>query len=152
MKATVGGDQPMRYAVVRNEASNVTDPRNAIAWVAGAFAALNMTWKEAPAKPRHTRVLGTTADQQALLDVTIRGQSIVDASAVVPVKAEYTPLLVFLLTVLTLNATQQEADQWLARALDKLRRDKLSETTQPWYRWRVTLTTTALGLLTMKVR
>lgn len=122
-----------------------------VAWAIDAFAALNMTWREAPAKGLK-RVIGTTADQQALLDVTIRGRSIVGASAVVPVRPEYTPMLVFLLAVLVEQATREEADAWLARALDKLRRDKPTVTTQPWHRWRVTLTTTTLGLLTMKVR
>lgn len=130
----------------------MTDPSNPVAWAIDAFAALNMTWKEAPAKPRHTRVLGVAADLQAVMDVTIKGRSIVGASAVVPVKPEYTPMLVFLLAVLVEKATREEADQWLARALDKLRRDKPSETTQPWHKWRVTLTTTSLGLLTMRVR
>lgn len=131
------------------EQTQVADP---VAWATDVFSALNMTWQIAPAKPRHTRVLGKTADQQALMDMTIRGKNIIGASAVVPVRPEYTPILVFLLTVLVEQATQREADQWLARALDRLRRDKPSETTQPWHRWRVTLTTTALGLLTMKVR
>ena len=74
------------------------------------------------------------------------------ASAVVPVRPEYTPMLVFLLAVLVEQATREESDAWLARALDKLRRDKPSETTQPWHKWRVTLTMTTLGLLTMRVR
>lgn len=130
----------------------MTDPFNAVAWAADAFAALNMTWREAPAKKGHTRVLGNTADQQALMDVTIRGQSIVAASAVVPVKPEYTPMLVFLLAVLVEDATRLEADQWLGRALNRLRRDKPSTVTIPWHQWRVTLTTNALGLLTMRVR
>lgn len=125
---------------------------NAVAWATSTFAALNMTWREAPATFPAVRVLGTTADQAALMDVTIRRGKVVKASAVVPVKPEYTPLLVFLLAVLVEQATRQEADQWLARALDRLKRDKPSNVTAPWHQWRITLTTTALGLLTMQVR
>lgn len=127
----------------------MTDPA---AWAASTFAALNLTWKEAPAKKGAVRVMSTTADQAALMDVTIRGGRVIAASAVVPIKAEYTPMLTFLLAVLVEKATRQEADQWLARAVDRLRRDKPSQATQPWHQWRVTLTTTALGLLTMQVR
>lgn len=130
----------------------MTEPFNPVAWASSTFTALNLTWKEAPAKLPAVRVLGTTADQQALMDLTIRGRSIVAASTVMPVKPGYTPMLTFLLAVLVEKATREEADKWLARALDRLRRDKPSETTQPWHRWRVTLTTTSLGLLTMKVR
>lgn len=127
-------------------------PTDPVAWATSAFAALNLTWKEAPAKFPAVRILGTTADQAALMDVTIRRSKVVKASAVVPVKPEYTPLLVFLLAVLTERATQQQADVWLAQTLDRLRRGRPSETTRPWGNWRVTLTTTAIGLLTMQVR
>lgn len=125
---------------------------NPVAWATATFAALNLTWKEAPTKFPAVRVLGTSADQAALMDLTIRRGKVVKASAVVPVRPEYTPLLVFLLAVLVEQATRQEADAWLARALNRLRRDKPSETTAPWHQWRVTLTTTAIGLLTMQVR
>lgn len=127
-------------------------PVDAVAWATSTFAALNLTWKEAPAKFPAVRALGTTADQAALMDVTIRRGKVVKASAVVPVRAEYTPLLVFLLAVLVEKATRQETDQWLARGLNRLRRDKPSQVTAPWHQWRVTLTTTAIGLLTMQVR
>lgn len=130
----------------------MTESFNPIAWATSTFAALNLTWKEAPAKFPAARVLGATADQAALMDVMIRRGTVVKASAVVPVKPEYTPLLVFLLAVLVEKATRQEADAWLARALDRLKRDKPSETIVPWHQWRVTLTTTAIGLLTMQVR
>lgn len=123
-----------------------------VAWASSTFAALNMTWREAPATFPAVRVLGTTADQAALMDVTIRRGKVVKAAAVVPVRPEYTPLLVFLLAVLVEQATRQEADQWLARALDRLKRDKPSDVTAPWHQWRVTLTTTAIGLLTIQVR
>lgn len=125
---------------------------NPVAWATSTFAVLNLTWKEAPAKFPAVRALGTTADQAALMDVMIRRGKVVKASAVVPVRPEYTPMLVFLLAVLVEKATHQEADQWLARALDRLRRDKPSQTTAPWHQWRVTFTTTAIGLLAMQVR
>lgn len=127
-------------------------PVDAVAWANSTFAALNLTWREAPATFPAVRVLGTTADQAALMDLTIRRGKAVKASAVVPVRPEYTPLLVFLLAVLVEGATRQEADRWLARALDRLKRDKPSDVTAPWHQWRVTLTTTSLGLLTMQVR
>lgn len=130
----------------------MTEPFNPVAWASDAFAALNMTWKEAPAKFPAVRVLGTTTDQQAILDVTIRRGKVIAASTVTPVRAEYTPMLVFLLAVLVEGATREEADRWLARALGKLRRDRPSSTAQPWHQWRVTLTTNVLGLLTMQVR
>lgn len=123
-----------------------------VQWATDAFAALNLTWKEAPAKFPAVRVLGNSADKQALMDLTIRRGAIIGASAVVPVKAEYTPMLVFLLAVLVKDATRDEADKWLARALNRLRRDRPSTTTQPWHKWRVTLTTNTFGLLTMQVR
>lgn len=123
-----------------------------VQWATDTFAVLNLSWKEAPAKFPAGRVLGTTADQAALMDVTIKGHSIVGASAVVPVKPEYTPMLVFLLAVLAKDATRQEADQWLARALDRLKRDMPSQVTQPWHQRRVTLTTNTLGLLTVQVQ
>jgi hypothetical protein len=126
-----------------------TDP---IAFAADAFAALNLTWKDAPAKSPAARALGVTADQAALMDVTTRRGKLVGASAVTPVKAEYTPLLVFLLAALVEKATMQEADRFLARQLGRLRRDRPSQVTAPWHQWRVTLTTNALGLLTMQVR
>lgn len=127
-------------------------PVDAVAWASSTFAALNLTWKEAPTKFPAVRVLGTTADQAALMDLTIRRGKVVKASAVVPVKPEYTPMLTFLLAVLVEKATRQEADQWLARGLDRLKRGKPSEVMAPWHQWRVTLTTTAIGLLTMQVR
>lgn len=127
-------------------------PVDAVTWATSTFAALNLTWKDAPATFPAVRVLGTTADQAALMDLTIRRGKVVKASAVVPVKPEYTPLLVFLLAVLVKDATRQEADAWLARALDRLKRDKPSQVTAPWHQWRVTLTTTAIGLLTVQVR
>lgn len=123
-----------------------------IAWVTDVFAPFSLTWQRAPARPGAVRVLGRSADQQALLDVTLRGDRVTAASTVTPIRAEYTPLLVFLLTVLVRDATPTEADAWLARALDRLRRDRPSETTAPWHQWRVTLTTTAIGVLTMQVR
>ena len=127
----------------------MTDP---VAWASDAFAALNLTWKAAPAKKERLRVLGTTADGAALMDITILRERIIAASTVVPIKAEYTPLLIFLLAALVKDATRDEADKWLARHLDKLRRDKPSDTIGPWHQWRVILTTNALGLLTMQVR
>lgn len=127
-------------------------PVDPVAWAADAFAALNLSWKQAPAKKGAVRVLGNSADQAALMDLTITGSRIVGASAVVPVRPEYTPMLTFLLAVLVQQATRQEADAWLARALNRLRRDRPSETTAPWHGWRVTLTTNTLGLLTMQVR
>lgn len=130
----------------------MTEPFNAVAWATGTFTALNLAWKEAPAKFPAVRVLGTTTDQQAILDVTIRRGKVIAASTVTPVRAEYTPMLVFLLAVLVENAPREETDKWLARALDKLRRDRPSQVTQSWHQWRVTLTTNALGLLTMQVR
>lgn len=130
----------------------MTGPFNPVVWATSAFAALNLTWKEAPAKFPSVRVLGTTADQAALMDLTIRRGKVVKASAVVPVKPEYTPLLVFLLAVLVEGATREETDKWLARALDRLKRDKPSQVTAPWHRWRVTLTTTAISLLTAQVK
>jgi len=123
-----------------------------ITWAAGVFAPFNLAWKEAPARKGVIRVLGSSADQQALVDMTIRGGRVIAASAIVPIKPEYTPLLTFLLAVLVEQATRQEADQWLARGLNRLRRDRPSETIAPWHQWRVTLTTTAIGLLTMQVR
>lgn len=132
--------------------SETTAALNPVTWATSTFAPLNLNWKEAPDRFPSVRVLGTTADQAALMDVTIRRGKVVKASAVVPVKPEYTPMLVFLLAVLVEKATRQEADAWLARALDRLRRDKPIETTRPWGNWRVTLTTTSLGLLTMQVR
>lgn len=123
-----------------------------VAWAAQVFAPFNMSWKLAPAKKDRVRVLGVTPDQQALLDVTIKGKTVVAASAVVPILPEYTPLLTFLLSVLVEQATLAEADAWLARALDSLRRDRPSSVTRPWHRWRVTLTTNQLGLLTVQVR
>lgn len=127
-------------------------PLDGVAWAAGAFAALNLTWRLARAKRDHTRVLGKTADEQALMDVTMRNDKLVAASAVVPIKPEYTPMLVFLLAALVSDATMAEADQALARWLTKLRRDKPSETIAPWHQWRVTLATNRFGLLTMQVR
>lgn len=127
----------------------MTDP---VAWATDTFAALNLTWKTAPAKFPAVRVLGATADQAALMDVTIRNGKVIKASAVVPIRAEYTPMLTFLLAVLVENATRPEADAWLSRQLNRLRRDKPSEVSAPWHQWRVTLTTTALGLLTVQVR
>lgn len=127
-------------------------PVDAVAWAADAFAALNLSWKLAPAKQGAVRVLGSSADQAALVDLTIKGGRIVGASAVVPIRPEYTPMLTFLLAVLVEKATRSEADAWLARALNRLRRDRPSDTTAPWHRWRVTLTTNTLGLLTMQVR
>lgn len=120
--------------------------------VEDAFAPFNLDWQTVPAKRGGVRVLGKTADEQALLDVTIKGSKVIAASSVVPIKPEYTPMLTFLLVVLVERATRQEADAWLARALGRLRRDKPSETIGPWYQWRVTLTTTAIGLLTVQVR
>lgn len=130
----------------------MTESFNPVAWASNTFAALNLTWKDVPTKAPAVRVLGTTADQAALMDVTIRRGTVVKTSAVVPIKPEYTPMLVFLLAVLVEQAARQEADQWLARVLDKLKRDKPSDVTAPWHQWRVTLTTTAIGLLTMQVR
>lgn len=127
----------------------MTDP---LAWAADAFAALNLTWKQAPAKRGTVRVLGSSANQAALVDLMIKGSRIVGASAVVPIRAEYTPLLTFLLAVLVEKATRQEADQWLARALGRLRKDRPSDTVQPWHGWKVVITTNTLGLLTMQVR
>lgn len=123
-----------------------------VAWATTAFAALNLSWKLAPAKRGAVRVLGGSADQQALMDLTIKGDRIIAASAVTPVRAEYTPMLTFLLAVLVEQATLPEADAFLARSLDRLRRDRPSETIAPWHQWRVILTTNALGLLTMQVR
>lgn len=127
----------------------MTDP---VAWATDAFAALNLSWKQAPAKRGAVRVLGSSADQAALMDLTIRGTKVIAASAVVPIRPEYTPMLTFLLAVLMEGAGRAEADAWLARALNRLRRDRPSDTTAPWHRWRVTLTTNSLGLLTMQVR
>lgn len=123
-----------------------------IAWATDAFSALNLTWKDAPAKQGQRRVLGTTTDQSAIVDLTVKGSAIVAASAVVPIKAEYTPLLTFLLAVLVEKATRSEADAWLARQLNKLRRDRPSVVAAPWHQWRVVLTTNQLGLLTVQVK
>lgn len=128
-----------------------TIPSSGVAWAADVFAPFNMAWKEAPAKKGAVRVLGSSADQQALLDVTIRGSKVIAASAAVPVRPEYTPMLTFLLAVLVESATRQEADAWLARGLNRLRRDRPSETIAPWHQWRVVLATTSLGLLTMQI-
>lgn len=125
---------------------------DSITWAADVFAPFNLTWKEAPAKRGTVRVLGASADEQALLDVTIRGSKLIAASAVVPIKPEYTPMLTFLLAVLVERATMQEADLWVARGLNALMRSRPSEVTRPWHQWHVTLTTTAIGLLTMQVR
>ncbi len=127
----------------------MTDP---IAWASEVFAPFNLAWKEAPAKRGTTRLLGATADQAALVDVTIRHSRVVAASAVLPIDAAYTAMLVWLLAVLVDTATRKEADAFLARALSRLRRDRPSETAAPWHRWRVILTTNTLGLLTMQVR
>lgn len=127
----------------------MTDP---VAWATDAFQALNMAWQLAPAKKDRSRVLGKTRDERALMDVTIKLERVIAASAVVPIQAEYTLLLTFLLAVLVEQATRQEADAWLARSLQRLRRDRPSETAAPWHQWRVILTTNALGLLTMQVR
>jgi len=137
---------------VFEQGSAVATVPSSIAWASEVFAPFNLSWKEAPAKKGATRVLGNSADQQAIVDVTIRAGKVIAASAVVPVKPEYTPLLTFLLAVLVERATRQEADAWLARALGRLRRDKPSETIAPWHQWRVTLTTTTIGLLTIQVR
>jgi hypothetical protein len=123
-----------------------------VAWGSTAFAALNLTWMVAPAQPGAVRVLGTTKDQAALIDVTIRGTRVTAASAIVPIRAEYTPLLTYLLAVLVETATLHEADAWLARGLNRLRRDGPSATIASWHQWRVTVTTNTLGLLTMQVR
>lgn len=130
---------------------------SSVAWATSTFAPLNMTWKEAPAKFPSVRVLGTTADQQALMDVTIRRGKVVRASAVVSsFQPAHMLVCTFLLAVLVEKATLPEADAWLSRALKRLRRDKPSEVTAPWHQWRVTLTTTTttttIGLLTMQVR
>lgn len=123
-----------------------------VAWATDAFSALNLTWKDAPAKQGQRRVLGSSADQSALVDLTVKGSAIVAASAVVPIKAEYTPLLTFLLAVLVEKATREEADKWLSRQLKKLRRDRPSVVAAPWHQWRVVLTTNSLGLLTVQVK
>lgn len=123
-----------------------------LAWTSDVFAPFNMAWQLAPAKAPIARVLGKTPDEQALIDVTIRRDKVVAASAVVPIKPEYTPMLVFLLAVLVESATREEADRWLARGLAALRKDRPSEVTRPWHQWRVELATNVLGLLMMQVR
>jgi hypothetical protein len=120
--------------------------------VEGAFVPFKLTWKLAPAKRGAVRVLGNSADQQAIVDVTIKGSKVIAASAVVPIKPEYTPLLTFLLAVLVEGARLPEADAWLARGLRGLRQDRPSEVTRPWHQWRVTLNATTIGLLTMQVK
>ncbi len=127
----------------------MTDP---IAWAADVFAPFNLAWKPAPVRSPAVRVLGSSVDQQALIDVTIRAGKVIAASAVTPIKPEYTPMLTYLLAALVERATREEADRWLARALGALRRDQPSEIVRPWHQWRVTLTTTAIGLLTVQVR
>jgi hypothetical protein len=127
----------------------MTDP---IAWATDTFADLNLTWKAAPVTFPAVRVLGNSADQAALMDVTIRNGKVIRASAVVPIRPEYTPMLTFLLAVLVERATRHEADAWLARQLNRLKRNRPSEVSAPWHQWRVTLTTTAVGLLTVQVR
>lgn len=135
-------------AVATVEGSGV----NPLTWAADVFAPFNMVWQPAPAKAPAVRVLGRTPDEQALVDVTIRGKKVIAASAVVPIKAEYTPMLVFLLAVLVESATREEADRWLARALNHLRRDRPGDAMGFWHQWRVTLTTTTVGLLAVRVR
>lgn len=136
----------------RKEPVPAAAPGGLIAFASEAFAPFNLTWKDAPAKAPAVRALGSSADRNALLDLTIRHGAIVGASAVVPIKPEYTPLLVFLLAVLVKDATRPEADAWLARQLNKLRRDRPSVVAAPWHRWRVVLTTNQLGLLTVQVK
>lgn len=124
---------------------------DSVAWAADAYAALNLTWRAAPS--RHgARALGTTADQAALMDVTIKHDRLIGASAVVPIKPEYTLMLTFLLASLVKDATMAEADAWLARQLRRLPQRRVGDVSAFWYQWRVVLTTNALGLLTMRVR
>lgn len=132
-----------------NDISVLFDP---LTWAADVFAPFNMAWQPAPAKSPAVRVLGRTPGEQALLDVTIRGSKVIAASAVVPIKPEYTPMLTFLLAALIDQATRDEADLWTARALNALMRSRPSNVTRTWHQWRVTLTTTAVGVLTMQVR
>lgn len=127
----------------------MTDP---VAWATDAFASLNMAWQLAPSKKDRVRVLGKTRDERALMDVTIKHERIIAASAVVPIQGEYALPLTFLLAVLVHGATREEADAWLTRALGRLRRDRVSDTIGTWHQWRVSLMTNALGLLTMQVR
>lgn len=121
-------------------------------WAADAFAPLHLAWRDVPAKNGARRVLGTTADRAALMDVTIRGARLIGASAVVPIRPEYTPMLTFLLASLVQRATLAEADAWLARQLRRLPTKRVGDVAAPWHQWRVVLTTNALGLLTMQVR
>lgn len=127
----------------------MTDP---LAWAADVFAPFNMVWRPAPAKAPAVRVLGRTPDDRALIDVTIRGSKVIAASAVVPIKPEYTPMLVYLLAVLVEQATRDEAGLWTARALNALMRSRPSNVTRAWHQWQATLTTTAVGMLAMQVR
>lgn len=127
----------------------MTDPA---LWAADAFAALRLTWRDVPAKNGAVRVLGKSADEQALMDLTVKHSKIVSASAVVPIKAEYTPMLVFLLAVLVDKATMQEADQWLARQLRRLPKNRTGDVAASWHQWRVVLATNRYGLLTVQVR
>jgi len=147
--ASMGSEWDVCISPAVGAVAEMTDP---IAWASEVFAPFNLSWKEAPAVGIARRVLGNSADRQAIVDVTIRAGKVIAASAVVPIKPEYTPLLMFLLAVLVESATRQEADAWLARGLNRLRRDRSSAVVYPWHDWRVTLTTTAIGLLTMQVR
>lgn len=137
-----GGEKPL-----------LTDaPGSLVAWATDAFAALHLTWRDAPAKAPAVRVLGKTADERALMDLTIKRDKIIGASAVVPIKAEYTPMLVFLLAALVSGATLPEADQWLARQLRRLPKNRVGDIAAPWHQWRVALATNSYGLLTMQVK
>lgn len=125
---------------------------NLVAWATDAFQSLNLIWKDAPTKAPNQRVLGHTADKAALMDLTIRHGKVFTASAVVPVKPEYTPMLTLLLAALVEGGTLTEADAFLARTLNRLKRDRPSAVTTVWHRWRVIVTTNQLGLLTLQVK
>lgn len=123
-----------------------------VAWASDAFSALHLTWQLAPAKTPAVRVLGKTTDGGALMDVTMRREKVIGASAVVPIKAEYTLMLTFLLASLVQGATREEADRWLARQLRRLPQQRIGQVMARWHQWRVVLATNQFGLLTMQVR
>lgn len=131
-------------------------PNTIVEWAQGLYVPFALTWELAKPLPklRGMRVLGRAPGDAALVDIScdIARQSIKQVSMVCPIGGDYVHLVNHTLALLHPKASYRDADQWYARVLLSLPKDRPGRRIKAWGIWNVDVQTTPMNLMAILIR
>ena len=130
----------------------VTPVDHATAFVQTVFKPFKLDWQVADPLPRLPGIHLRGIASGTVIDLVCHRGKVKHISMALKQTSENTILMVHILSCLRPDVTHRDTDQWLARTLDSLPRDRLGSKRRQWSMWDVQIATQASGVCTMIVK